>query len=54
METGSGAEGAGSVGLGEAGQGYVINSRQEGVFRQLEGIRVSDRDLSDAAVAVAD
>lgn len=40
--------------MGEVGQGYVINSRQEGVFRQLEGIRVSDRDLSDAAVAVAD
>lgn len=25
-----------------------------GLHRQLEGIRVSDRDLSDAAVAAAD
>lgn len=37
-----------------AGQGYAINCRQGGVFRQLEGIRVSDRDLSDAAVAAVD
>lgn len=44
------------VGMGwdEVGQGDAVNSRQGGVFRQLEGIRVSDRDLSDAAVAVAD
>lgn len=52
----SGSGGAVLVGTGwdEVGQGYAINSRQGGVFRQLEGIRVSDRDLSDAAVAVAD
>lgn len=40
--------------MDEMGQRYVINSRRGGVFRQLEGISVSDSDLSDAAVAVAD
>lgn len=49
----SGSGGAVLVGTGWD-EGYAINSRQGGVFRQLEGIRVSDRDLSDAAVAVAD
>lgn len=44
----------GRAGGAEVGQGCAINSRQGGVFRQLEGIRVSDRDLSDAAVAAAD
>lgn len=44
----------GTAAVGEVGQGCAINSRQGGVSRQLEGIRVSDRDLSDAAVALAD
>lgn len=46
-ETGTGS------GAGWAG---VCDKQQtgRGLHRQLEGIRVSDRDLSDAAVAVAD
>lgn len=44
----------GCAGGDAVGRGCAINSRQGGVFRQLEGIRVSDRDLSDAAVAVVD
>lgn len=36
--------------------GGVCDKQQtgRGLHRQLEGIRVSDRDLSDAAVAAAD
>lgn len=48
---------AASVGAGwdEVGRGSVLKKQTgRGLHRQLEGIRVSDKDLSDAAVAVAD
>lgn len=39
----------------EVGRGSVLKKQTgRGLHRQLEGIRVSDKDLSDAAVAVAD
>lgn len=37
------------------GRGSVLEKQTgRGLCRQLEGIRVSDKDLSDAAVAAAD
>lgn len=42
-------------GLGCGGAGVRDKEQTgRGLHRQLEGIRVSDRDLSDAAVAAAD
>lgn len=49
--------GAVLVGTGRDEVGRGVRDKQQtgrGLHRQLEGIRVSDRDLSDAAVAVAD
>lgn len=52
---GRGGMGGAEMGLGADGQGSgAINGRQGGVSRQLEGIRVSDRRLSEAAVPAAD
>lgn len=49
------ALGPGSVGAGDdEAESALKKQTGRGLHRQLEGIRVSDRDLSDAAVAAPD